>query len=121
MAKRNAPEKIERVHEENRKLKTQIESLKEQVRKLKSQKKTLDAAWRKTENYLSEVTDGRSVEEIVKNVAKGKKLPKLESSCSKCKSNKISILPFKNFRVVVCEERNCKYKEKIDGTEPEQE
>lgn len=121
MAKKSPAEKVERVYEENRKLKAQVKNLQDENRKLKSKNRTLDRAWKKTESYLEVVTEGRSVLEIVKDVAAGKKLGKLESSCSKCKSTKVSILPYKNFRLVVCSERNCKFKEKIDGTEAEQE
>lgn len=112
MSKAEDNPKLWKLNEEIRKLKHQNENLRKENRKLKSENKTLEAAWRKSEEFVRDVTVGRSVLEIIKDVNNGK-LRKLENKCGKCKSNNISILRYANFRIIVCQD--CKFKEKIDG------
>ena len=106
------PEKVERLHELIRKYKTQVDTLKRENKKLKSQIKTLDSAWTKTEKFLENVSEGRSLEEMIKDADSQSGLSKLEDSCRKCKKNNVGVLKYSNFRVVVCYE--CTFKEKIN-------
>lgn len=100
------------------KLKAQLETAQTENKKLKHENKTMRMAWRKSEHFLKDVTDGRSVEEMIHAADIGR-LPKLESSCSKCQSPDISVIKFGNFRIVKCSALACGHKEKIN--EPKQE
>lgn len=115
MSKKNDNGRVEKLADENRKLKSQLENLRKENRKLKSDNRTLNTAWRKSEEFVRDVTEGRSVLEIIKDAANGGRLKKFESKCSKCKSNNIGILKYSNFRIVVC--HDCDFKERIDGSE----
>lgn len=117
--KQQDPEKNAKLQEENRKLKEQLNHAKNENHKLKTENKTIHAAWRKTEEFLKNVTDGRSVEEIIKDVNGGKGLRKLETACSSCKSTNISISKFSNFRIIVC--ADCAHKEKVDESKEQEE
>lgn len=106
------PEKVERLHEMIRKYKTQVDNLKNQNRKLKSQLKTSEAAWTKTEKFLENVSEGRSLEEMIRDANSEAGFSKQEESCRKCKKNHIGILKYTNFRIIVC--HDCGFKEKIN-------
>lgn len=106
------PEKVERLHEIIRKYKVQVENLKTQNRKLKSQLKTAETAWTRTEKFLENVSEGRSLEEMIKDANSVNGFSKESDSCRKCKKSDICILKYQNFRVIVC--AGCGFKEKIN-------
>lgn len=110
MSQGELPEKTERLQEIVRKQKTQIENLKNENRKLKSQIKTLNSAWSKTEVFLENISDGRSLENMLKDAEAGM-LSKHEASCRQCKGKDVGMLDYANFRIVVC--NKCGFKAKI--------
>lgn len=62
----------ESLHDKIRSLKSQIKKLMKENRELKSKNDTLEGAWRKTEDFLSEITDDVPLDELLKF----RKLPK---------------------------------------------
>lgn len=50
-----------------RKLKAQVRNLTKEVKALKSENETLLDAWARTESFLSEITDGIPLEEMLKH------------------------------------------------------
>lgn len=106
------PEKVERLHELIRKYKTQVDNLKRENKKLKSNLKTANMAWNQTEKFLENVSEGRSLEEMIRDANSESGFTKIEDSCKKCKKNNVSLLKYANFRIVIC--YDCQFKEKIN-------
>lgn len=59
-----------------KKLKDEIKDLKNENTKLMQENKTLKKAWKKTEEFLHDVTDEYTLEELIKNAGQPKKLAK---------------------------------------------
>lgn len=112
MKKRNSENSMERLAEENKKLRAQVNSYKKEIKKLRSELKTSAKAWDETEDFLKNVTEGRSLKEVIKDVNLGKGLRKLDNSCVKCKSSNISTMKYPSFRILVC--ADCEHKQKIE-------
>lgn len=68
------------------KLKSQVRRLQKTIRELKSENSTLIDAWSKTEAFLSEVTEGAPLEEVIKY----NKLPKKAVRKKTNKVNKVN-------------------------------
>jgi hypothetical protein len=99
-------------------LEDQVKKLKATLRKrdktivqLKSEVKTVDRAWRKTETYLKEITNGKSLSEIIKTVEDGRPLSKTNIMCPECKILKVNKIIFTGFHIVNCK---CGYRKRID-------
>jgi recombination DNA repair RAD52 pathway protein len=111
MGHNELPEKTERLQEIIRKQKTQIENLKNENRKLKSQIKTLNGAWDKTEKFLENISEGKSLEQMIADADSSDGFKKKESNCRQCKSKDVGTLDYANFRIIVC--NKCGHKAKI--------
>ena len=67
---------VESLKETINKLKKQIRNLTKQNGILKTENKTLQDSWKKTEKFLSEVTEDVSMEELISLAKSGQNLPK---------------------------------------------
>jgi alanyl-tRNA synthetase len=106
----------EEAKDKNTKLLRKIKSLERENKQLKSKNHTLNKAWDETETYLEDITEGRPLKEIVKDVSEGK-LRKLRKECPSCSGKRVKKIQFSGFHVIVCED--CKYRKKIDEKIPE--
>jgi archaellum component FlaC len=103
---------VERLEAENKRLRTQVNSYKKEVKKLRSEIKTTEKAWGETEDFLKNITAGRSLKEVIKDAASGNGLKKLENVCRNCQSPDVAILKYPSFRILVC--AKCGLKLKIE-------
>jgi len=103
---------VEKLEAENKRLRTQVNSYKKEVKKLRSEIKTTEKAWNETEDFLKNITAGRSLKEVIKDAGSGSGLRKLENGCKNCQSSDITILKYPSFRIVVCS--TCGFKHKIE-------
>ena len=95
-----------------RKLKTIIKNREKTIKKLKSEIKTMELAWKKTEIYLEEVTEGRPLSKVINTVSDDNPLQKHGQGCPKCMSKfTLKTIVYSKFHILVCE---CGYKEKIN-------
>lgn len=111
MKYKNKESELSKLEAENKRLRTQLNSYKKEVKKLRSELRTSEKAWGETEDFLKNVTEGRSLKEVILDASSGK-LKKLENGCQKCKSGDIKILKYDSFRIIVC--NSCGYKNKIE-------
>ena len=103
--------RIEALEEVVRKLKNTIKRRDKTIRQLRSEIKTIEQAWRTTEVYLKEITNGKPLSEVLETVEAGKPLSKLNDSCPKCNSNEMKKIIFTGFYIVSC---SCGYRNKVD-------
>jgi len=111
MKHKNKDDQIEKILEENRRLKTQLNNCKKEIKKLKSELRTSDKAWNQTEGFLKNVTEGRSLKEVIRDVNLGEGLSTLNNYCNKCGSITTTV-KFSSFRVLICP--SCKSRQKIE-------
>jgi hypothetical protein len=97
--------------EQIRKLKDTVKRRDKTIRQLKSQIKTLEQSWRTTEVYLKEVTDGKPLSEVIKDIESNKPLGKCELECPSCASKNMKKILFTGFYIISCQ---CGYRKKID-------
>ena len=105
---------IEEAMDKNNKLIRKVKSLEKENKKLRTKNHTLNRAWDETESFLEDVTEGKSLKEIIENVNEGK-LKRVRKECPKCGGRKVKKIQFSGFHVVVCED--CKYREKVNEKE----
>ena len=99
------------LEEQIKKLKATIRSKNGTIRQLKSQVKTTKAAWEKSETYLSEVTNGKPLSEVLEAAEKGKPLSKTGKPCPDCGKNGVKKIIFEKFYVASCD---CGYRNRIN-------
>ena len=104
-------DRVEILEEQIQKLKCTIRNRDKSIRQLKSQIKTTEAAWKKTEIYLQEVTNGKPISEVLRTVEADKPLSKVGEACPSCGANNMNKLLFTGFHIIVCE---CGYRNKVD-------
>lgn len=110
MTKKNK-DTVEILEETVKQLKKVIRDRDKTIKQLKSEVKTVQGAWKTTEIFLKEVTDGKPLSEIIKTVATGKPLSKSNGSCPKCGSKAMKKIIFIGFHIISCD---CGYRTKID-------
>lgn len=102
---------IEEAMDKNTKLMRMIKNLEKDNKQLRSKNHTLNSAWNQTECFLEDITEGRSLKEVI-NAANEGKLKKVRRECPRCLGKKLKKIQFNTFHVLVCED--CKYREKVD-------
>jgi len=108
----SAEDSSEKTIEKNEKLIQMIRNRDKKIRILQSENKTLKSAWEKTEFFLSEVTDGVSLEEIISNVISGKPLKKTKGRCPVCDVKNMKKLDFGTYYIIICD--SCLYRNRVD-------
>jgi hypothetical protein len=101
---------VEDLIEKNRKLQSKIRKLQSQNRKVKSENKTLVSAWEKTEDFLTELLNGKSLIDMINAVKKG--TFEKQDRCPKCNRKGVHTLQFEGFKILVCP--NCQHRERAD-------
>ena len=104
-------DRVEILEEQVRKLKATIRTKDKTIRQLKSQVKTVESAWRTTEIYLTEVTNGKPLSEVLRTVESGRPLSKFDEPCPKCNSHDMKKIIFTGFHIISCD---CGYRKKMD-------
>lgn len=99
------------LEDENSKLKKTIRRRDKTIRQLRSDAKTAEEAFRRTETYLKEVTDGKPLSEILRTVESNKPLSPIKKSCPKCNSRDMKKIIFTGFYVISCK---CGYRNRVD-------
>lgn len=99
------------------KLRSQVENLTLENKKLKSENKTYKKAWRSTECFLQDISDGRSVEEMISAATKGKMF-KESLGCSKCSAS-TTTLKLGHVTILNCSNKNCNHKECVNESSQE--
>ena len=101
---------LDEAYEKNQKLVNQVRNLEKKINTLKSHNKTLTSAWYKTEDFLSEITGGKSLKEILLDIKDHKKLTKIK--CPSCGGSSVKRTTFSSFSLVICD--NCDYRKRED-------
>ena len=104
---------IDDAKEKNEKLINMVKKLQKEVSELRTSNRTLQLTFDKTEVYLKEVTNDKSIEEIIKTVKMDKPLKKPEK-CPACKSA-LDKLQGRGFHVVTC--TKCEYRNRVNEKE----
>lgn len=104
---------------EIKRLRNTLRRLESDKRKLLSELKTLEEAFGKTINHVKGRLDSRSVEEVIRDVNKGKTLPEIEKTgktrdwtCKKCKNGELHYIEINrhdgDWYVRRCNNKDCK-------------
>ena len=104
-------DRVELLEEQVKKLNATVRTKDKAIRQLKSQVKTAESAWRKTEIYLNEVTDGKPLSEVLKTVEAGRPLSKIGEACPNCGAHDMNKILFTGFHIITCD---CGYRNKVD-------
>jgi len=104
-------DRVEILEDSIKKLQTIIRNKDKTIRQLKGAVSTAESAFRKTEIYLKEVTDGKPLSEVLRTVEAGKPLSKIGDACPDCGEHEMNKILFTGFHIVTCE---CGYRNKID-------
>lgn len=104
-------DRVEILEEQVKKLQNTIRGKNKTIRQLKSNSSTFEAAWRKTEIYLKEVTNGKPLHEVLKTVEEGKPLTVVKDDCPTCGQHNMNKILFTGFYIISC---TCGYRNKID-------
>ena len=110
-ALKNRKNRDENYEDKIRKLQKVIRDKDKTIRQLKGQVKSAQLAWRATEVYLKEVTDGKPLSEIIKTAEEGKPLTYVHHECPKCNSHDLKKMVFATFYILSCV---CGYRDKVD-------
>lgn len=99
------------LEEKVKKLNTTIRTKDRVIKQLKSQVQTVELAWKKTEMYLNEVTNGKPLSEVLKAVEAGRPLSKIGKACPNCGTHNMNKILFIGFYIITCD---CGYRNKVD-------
>jgi len=104
-------DRVEILEEQVKKLRKVIREKDKTIRQLKSNSTTFEAAWRKTEIYLKEITNGKPLSEVLRTVEAGKPLTNITDPCPDCGQHDMKKILFTGFHIITCE---CGYRKKVD-------
>ena len=104
-------DRLEILEEQVKKLQSIIRTKDKTIRQLKGAVKTAESAWKKTEIYLQEVTNGKPLSEVLRTVEAGRPLSKIGDACPDCGLHDMKKILFTGFHIVTC---HCGYRNKVD-------
>tara|TARA_R100000951_G_C2604167_1_gene169103 strand:+ start:160 stop:516 length:357 start_codon:yes stop_codon:yes gene_type:complete len=104
-------DRVEILEEQVKKLQSTLRSKDKTIRQLKTQVTTAESAFKKTEIYLKEVTNGKPLSEILKLAEEGKPFTPIGDVCPDCGSHSMKKILFTGFHIITCE---CGYRNKVD-------
>ena len=81
MGKKNNYNNENNIAYKNKILVNKIKKLEREIKKLKSEKKTLQNMWQKTENYLTAISENKSIKEIFNEIDTKTDLRKIRKKC----------------------------------------
>lgn len=109
MASRRCPKEkiskrdsIDDAIEKNDKLYRKVKRLERENKKLKSENKTLEEAWKKTEEYLIEITEGTT-----------KAIKKVRKKCPNCSGRVMNTIKSKGIEIIMC--GKCGYRNRLNN------
>jgi len=113
--KKNGKDSIDIISEELDILRKKVKRLEKENRMLRSQKKTLEGAWEKTEDYLISVSNGKTIEQIFKEIGTETKLERIKEICPNCTRRVMNKQQFEGFYMAYCK---CGYRNRVyeEGT-----
>ena len=94
-----------------KKLQNTIRAKNTVIRNLKGQVCTAETAFKQTEMYLQEVTNGKPLSEVLKMAESGRFTSTIGEPCPKCGSHDMKKILFTGFYIITCE---CGYRNKVD-------
>lgn len=94
-----------------KKLQNTLRAKESVIKNLKGQVCTAETAFKRTEIYLQEVTNGKPLSEVLKNVEAGRFTSSIGDACPKCGLHDMKKILFTGFHIITCE---CGYRNKID-------
>lgn len=104
-------DRIELLEKRVRKLEGVIRDKDKTISKLKGQVNSAQSAFKTTEIYLKEITNGKPLSEVLKTVEAGKPLSNVDYECPKCNSHDMKKIIFTGFHIISCA---CGYRNKVD-------
>jgi len=94
------------------KLKSRIRKIEKDARSLRSNIKSYKKVWNKTEVYLEDAVDDKTLTEVIKDIEVDNKLNPTKKSCNNCGGLEMSVLTFNKHKFIIC--NKCKDRSKID-------
>jgi len=104
-------DRVEQLEEHIRKLKAAVRKKDKTIKQLKGQVASAQTAFKTTEVYLKEITNGKPLSEVIRTVESGKPLSKVDDECPQCHSHDMKKILFTGFYIISC---TCGYRNKID-------